>query len=105
MPSVKRIADLLKTKGHPSFRLKQVLHGIFKLKARKFADIPAIPGAVKSDLVDAFGQHVVAVSPAHEQSGDQAHKVLFELADGVRSKKEMSPNQGLRGLFLNPRCG
>ena len=67
---MKRVTDLLNTKGHPSFRLRQVLHGIFKLKCQKFADIPAIPGAVKSDLVDAFGQHVVGMAPAHENCAD-----------------------------------
>lgn len=84
-PRVRAIQEFLTARGEPTWRTKQVLHGIYKAHKHKWHAIEGLPSGLRWQLKDHFGKYVNSFVPGPLAEGDFAQKVLLKsLRDEAR---------------------
>lgn len=76
-PRCKSLAEFLTSIEEPKWRLKQVLHGVYKTHRRKWHHIEGLPRGLQMKLKVRFGKYVSSLGNGPEQEGDFAKKVLL----------------------------
>ncbi|WP_129787148.1 radical SAM protein [Promicromonospora panici] len=85
-----RIRDHLSATGVPDFRFRQVISAWKGSAAETFADIQALPPALRSDLSERFGPRLHPLTAVEVQHDGQVEKVLFAAESGARIETVVS---------------
>jgi hypothetical protein len=81
-----RIRDHLAETGAPAFRFRQLIAAWQSSTAETFADVHALPAALRADLAERFGPRLHPLNPLEVQRDEQVEKVLFASETGARSR-------------------
>eukprot|EP00929_Paragymnodinium_shiwhaense_P073445 TRINITY_DN37425_c0_g1_i1.p1 TRINITY_DN37425_c0_g1~~TRINITY_DN37425_c0_g1_i1.p1 ORF type:complete len:373 (-),score=67.40 TRINITY_DN37425_c0_g1_i1:455-1573(-) len=105
-PRCRAITEFLTSIGEPEFRIRQVLHGVYKAHAYKWHKIEGVPTGLKWKLKDRFGKYVLNFQPAGSQEGDQAHKVMLKsFKDQTRVEAVSLAFRSHRSLCISSQVG
>jgi 23S rRNA (adenine-C8)-methyltransferase len=85
-----RIRDHLTDAGAPAFRFQQLMAAWQSSTAETFADVHALPAALRRDLAEQFGPRLHPLTPLEVQRDGQVEKVLFASETGARIETIMS---------------
>eukprot|EP00933_Yihiella_yeosuensis_P014697 TRINITY_DN13066_c0_g7_i1.p1 TRINITY_DN13066_c0_g7~~TRINITY_DN13066_c0_g7_i1.p1 ORF type:complete len:400 (+),score=66.01 TRINITY_DN13066_c0_g7_i1:38-1201(+) len=77
-PRVRKLSEFLSSRGEPSWRLGQVLHGIYKAYRPKWHSIEGLPKGLRWKLKDEFGKYICTWQPVGTSEGDFAQKLLLK---------------------------
>eukprot|EP00930_Biecheleria_cincta_P061163 TRINITY_DN46724_c0_g1_i1.p1 TRINITY_DN46724_c0_g1~~TRINITY_DN46724_c0_g1_i1.p1 ORF type:complete len:369 (-),score=34.33 TRINITY_DN46724_c0_g1_i1:110-1216(-) len=77
-PRCRALAEFLSSRGEPSWRLQQVLHGIYKAYRPKWHAIEGLPKGLRWRLKDQFGKYTSSFQPDSLTEGDFAQKLLLK---------------------------
>eukprot|EP00931_Biecheleriopsis_adriatica_P117011 TRINITY_DN92577_c0_g1_i1.p1 TRINITY_DN92577_c0_g1~~TRINITY_DN92577_c0_g1_i1.p1 ORF type:complete len:384 (-),score=58.41 TRINITY_DN92577_c0_g1_i1:91-1242(-) len=77
-PRVRALTEFLSSRGEPSWRLQQVLHGVYKAYRPKWHAIDGLPQGLRWRLKDQFGKYVSSFRPEAVSEGDFAQKLLLK---------------------------
>lgn len=106
MSKYERLREILRSWGAPAYRYQQVLQAIFGQRISTFSEMTALPAALRCDLRDQFGDHILSLKPVTESCSVQANKVLFELHDGHRLETvAMRYRAGWRSYCISTQSG
>eukprot|EP00397_Hematodinium_sp_SG-2012_P047890 GEMP01054640.1.p1 GENE.GEMP01054640.1~~GEMP01054640.1.p1 ORF type:complete len:462 (+),score=95.63 GEMP01054640.1:10-1395(+) len=76
-PRCSKVLAFLERRGEPAFRQKQVVEGIYKVKAHKWHAIYNLPQSVRWALKQEFGKYTSSIAPVEVKESKFANKVLF----------------------------
>lgn len=101
-----RIKDFLRELGYPNFRMKQILHAIFKERIGKFHQMNVLPKTLREKLVEEFGETILDVVPLMDQHSEQVTKVLFGITgDDKIETVNMKYKAGWESFCISSQCG
>ncbi|MEV5571901.1 radical SAM protein [Spirillospora sp. NPDC052269] len=84
------IHDHLAQTGAPAFRFRQLIAAWQSSTAETFADVHALPAALRADLTERFGPQLHPLTPLEVQRDEQVEKVLFSSESGARIETVVS---------------
>ena len=85
-----RIRDHLAEAGEPAFRFGQLMSAWRSSRVETFADVLALPAALRADLTERFGPSLHPLTPLEAQQDDHVEKVLFASDSGARIETVVS---------------
>lgn len=85
-----RIRDHLAQTGAPAFRFRQLVAAWQSSTAETFADVHALPAALRADLTERFGPRLHPLTPLEVQRDEQVEKVLFAAESSARVETVVS---------------
>lgn len=77
-PRCRALAEFLSSRGEPTWRLQQILHGAYKSYAHTWHRLDSVPSGLKWHLTDRFGKYISSLAPGEVVEGDYAQKVLLK---------------------------
>lgn len=105
-PRCRALAEFLASLGEPEWRLKQVLHGIYKSHRHKWHSIEGLPNGLQWRLKDRFGKYVSMWASGPLQEGDFAQKVLLRsFRDDARVEAVSLQFKSHRSLCISSQVG
>eukprot|EP00414_Alexandrium_minutum_P001689 CAMPEP_0113823572 /NCGR_PEP_ID=MMETSP0328-20130328/2809_1 /TAXON_ID=39455 /ORGANISM="Alexandrium minutum" /LENGTH=344 /DNA_ID=CAMNT_0000791511 /DNA_START=22 /DNA_END=1053 /DNA_ORIENTATION=- /assembly_acc=CAM_ASM_000350 len=105
-PRCKALAEFLGSLGEPEWRLKQIMHGIYKCHHRKWHNIDGLPNGLKWRLKDRFGKYISNWASSQMQEGDAAQKVLLRsFRDDARVEAVSLQFKSHRSLCISSQVG
>jgi 23S rRNA (adenine-C8)-methyltransferase len=111
-----KIQQIITDCGEREFRLKQVIHAIYKERVTNYADITSIPESLRTRLSAELGE-VLTIKPISTVTGKDVQKDLFETQDGAKLEsvfmsREMNseastedPSDGRETLCVSSQAG
>jgi 23S rRNA (adenine-C8)-methyltransferase len=78
------IENLLLRVNAPSYRMGQILEGVYKKFVKTYSDITSLPKDFRQILENELGPEVLCLNSVSQTESEQADKVLFETKDGNR---------------------
>ncbi|MBU5439525.1 Cfr family 23S rRNA (adenine(2503)-C(8))-methyltransferase [Tissierella sp. MSJ-40] len=101
-----KIEQIISNLNLPYYRYVQFTKAIFHQRIDNFDDMHMLPKALRTALIDEFGNNVSSVIPVFLQSSKQAQKLLFELYDGERVEAiGLQYKQGWESFCISSQCG
>ena len=85
-----RIRDHLAETGEPTFRFRQLITAWQNSSAETFAEVQALPAALRQDLAERFGPALHPLTEIEVQRDDHVEKVLFASESGARIETVVS---------------
>lgn len=85
-----QIREHLAETGAPAFRFRQLLTAWQSSTAETFADVHALPAALRAELAERFGPRLHPLTPLEVQRDEQVEKVLFASETGARIETVVS---------------
>mmetsp|Transcript_48116 Transcript_48116/g.139393 ORF Transcript_48116/g.139393 Transcript_48116/m.139393 type:complete len:387 (-) Transcript_48116:14-1174(-) len=105
-PRCTALVEFLGSLGEPEWRLKQILHGVYKCHHRKWHNIDGLPNGLKWRLKDRFGKYVSNWASSAPQEGDAATKVLLRsFKDDARVEAVSLQFKSHRSLCISSQVG
>jgi 23S rRNA (adenine2503-C2)-methyltransferase len=98
------LAAWLKSKGHPKFRLGQILGWIYERRATRFDDMSNLPKSLRSELEAEFRLWSTKVHE-HQVAEDGTEKFLLDLADNGRVECVLLRDGGRRSICVSSQVG
>ncbi|MFK7738434.1 MAG: 23S rRNA (adenine(2503)-C(2))-methyltransferase RlmN [Pirellulaceae bacterium] len=98
------LAFWLKEKGHPKFRLGQILGWIYERRATSFDDMSDLPKTLRSELESEFRLWSSSVKE-HQVADDGTEKFLLDLADKGRVECVLLRDGGRRSICVSSQVG
>lgn len=96
-PRVKAVTELLTSLGEPSFRVEQVLKGIYKSHRAEWYQLEEVPVKIRWRLKEKFGRYINSFMLKAESEGDFAQKLL------LKSFKDFAKVEAVSLQFHNHR--
>ncbi|CAG4707484.1 23S rRNA (adenine(2503)-C(8))-methyltransferase Cfr(D) [Enterococcus asini] len=101
-----QIEKVLKECQQPNYRMKQILHCIFKEKKTDFNEMSVLPKNLRDTLTTEIGTSLLTVEPLIEQKSQQVRKVLFNLSGDNRIETvNMTYQAGWESFCISSQCG
>jgi len=105
-PRCRQITEFLASRGEPAWRVKQVIHGIYKSHAAKWHSISGLPTGLQYHLKQRFGKFCLNWKPVSMSEGDFAQKALLEShRDQSRIEAVSLKFQTHRSLCISSQVG
>jgi len=109
MPLPNKYLDLrqfLNERGEAGFRYQQILDSVFKQGVVEFSQMNTLPLVLRDQLVRKFGNQFFSLKQLKDSRSSQAHKLLFEVADGHRIETvAMRYRAGWHSVCLSTQSG
>lgn len=84
------LLDAFRELGAPTYRVDQVLHGLYNQLANDWDDMKVLPKKLRSELADRYT--LSGLDPVRVQgSGDTTRKILWRLSDGAFVESVLIP--------------
>lgn len=99
-----QLIDILKEKGEPKFRAKQIYEWLWKKTAHRFDDMSNLPKPLRDWLNEHFAIHAVSVSDM-QVSNDRTIKCAMKLADGNVVESVLIPTQTRMTACISSQVG
>ncbi|CAJ1347201.1 unnamed protein product [Effrenium voratum] len=77
-PRCRALTEFLNLQGEPTWRLQQVLDGVYKAYKTKWHHIDGLPKPLRWRLKERFGRYINNFSTKEDFEGDSAHKLLLK---------------------------
>lgn len=90
--------------GQPSFRVRQLLEGVYAQGARSYEQLSTLPKALRQKLVEAFPLQLSEVAQRQESS-DGTVKLLLRWPDGTTSECVLIPDGERRTACISTQVG
>mmetsp|Transcript_4045 Transcript_4045/g.9493 ORF Transcript_4045/g.9493 Transcript_4045/m.9493 type:complete len:375 (+) Transcript_4045:60-1184(+) len=105
-PRCRALAQFLDHHREPSWRLQQVLHGVYKAHKIKWHAIDGLPDTLKWRLKDQFGKYTTSFKPEAASEGDSAEKLLLKSrTDEARVEAVSLKFHSHRSLCISSQVG
>ncbi|CAK0788489.1 unnamed protein product, partial [Prorocentrum cordatum] len=105
-PRCQALSQFLSSRGEPPWRLKQILHGIYKDPKWKWHAIDGLPSGLRWRLKDEFGKYISTFKLGPKVEGDFAQKVLLHARkDDARVEAVSLQFRTHRSLCISSQVG
>lgn len=105
-PRCRDLAEFLTSKGEPPWRLRQVLHGIYKAYRPKWHKLEELPISLRWNLKERFGKYILSYARETVSEGDFAQKCLLRaFRDEARVEAVSLKFHNHRSLCISSQVG
>lgn len=106
MTNMEKLPGLLAQWGQPGYRMRQILHALFRQRITRFEAMTSLPQSLRNDLREALGKDLLSLVPREERRSSQADKVLFDLPGGGRIEAvRLHYKAGWESYCVSSQCG